>query len=339
MSLNRLSTLFLPSVENQLCDIIDKAAGENGRAQEMRTMLRYHLGLDDPSADASQRGKRIRPLILLLVTSAAGGDWKTGLPAAASVELIHNFSLIHDDIQDHSQLRRGRPTVWVKWGESQAINAGDAMFTLAQDVLLDLQDHVPAEVVLRASRVLQRACLALTQGQFLDLSYESRNDLDVEDYWPMVNGKTAALLSACTEIGALISETEIEICRAYRRFGRNLGLAFQALDDLLGIWGDAALTGKSTESDLLTGKKSLPVLYAIGENGAFARRWVQGPISVDEVAQLADQLKAEGAHEFTQACALDLTERSLTALEAAKPTGEAGVALRQLAEKLLSRHA
>jgi geranylgeranyl diphosphate synthase type I len=247
--------------------------------------------------------------------------------------------LIHDDIQDRSPLRRGRPTVWVKWGVPQAINAGDAMFTLAQNALLDLEVSLSPEIVLQAGRIFQHACLALTQGQYLDLSYEARGDLDLEAYWPMVEGKTAALLSACTEIGAVIAGADETTCRAYRHFGRDLGLAFQALDDMLGIWGDAALTGKSAESDLVTGKKSLPVLFALGENGPFARRWAQGPIHEAEVAELAAQLEAEGAYEYTQASASQLTERALGALDEAGPSGDAGQALRQLAGKLLSRQA
>jgi geranylgeranyl diphosphate synthase type I len=339
MTLNRHSMLYQPAIEDQLKAVVQLAGGADGLTGEMRAMLAYHLGWEGEGAGPRASGKRVRPLILLLIASAAGGDWQVALPAAAAVELIHNFSLIHDDIQDRSPLRRGRPTVWVKWGVPQAINAGDAMFTLAQNALLDLEVSLSPEIVLQAGRIFQHACLALTQGQYLDLSYEARGDLDLEAYWPMVEGKTAALLSACTEIGAVIAGADETTCRAYRHFGRDLGLAFQALDDMLGIWGDAALTGKSAESDLVTGKKSLPVLFALGENGPFARRWAQGPIHEAEVAELAAQLEAEGAYEYTQASASQLTERALGALDEAGPSGDAGQALRQLAGKLLSRQA
>jgi geranylgeranyl diphosphate synthase type I len=153
----------------------------------------------------------------------------------------------------------------------------------------------------------------------------------------MVSGKTAALLSACTELGALVAGCEGFVCGAYAKFGHSLGLAFQAQDDLLGIWGDAALTGKSSESDLVSSKKSLPVLFGLGQNGPFARRWEQGKITPQEVSDLAKQLDLEGAYEYTHARANALTERALQSLDQAGPQGEAGDALRALALKLLNR--
>jgi geranylgeranyl diphosphate synthase type I len=255
------------------------------------------------------------------------------------VELIHNFSLIHDDIQDRSPLRRGRSTVWTLWGQAQAINAGDSMFTLGQLALLRLGETVSAQAALQAMTILQQTCLHLTQGQYLDLSYERRGDLSLDAYWPMVSGKTAALLSACTRLGALAAGADEAAQQHYDDFGRLLGLAFQALDDLLGIWGDAARTGKSTESDLVSGKKSLPVLYGLGRGGPFARRWALGPIAADEVDQLAAQLEVEGARSYTQDQAGRLTTDALAALNAADPQGEAGLALRELADKLLLRTA
>jgi geranylgeranyl diphosphate synthase type I len=246
---------------------------------------------------------------------------------------------VHDDIQDQSPLRRGRPTLWTKWGVAQAINAGDVLFTLAQIALLRLAETVSTEAALRSASVLQETCLALTQGQYLDLSYEARGDLTLEAYWPMVSGKTAALLSGCTQLGALAAQASDPVCQAYSRFGRLLGLAFQALDDLLGIWGDAALTGKSTESDLLAGKKSLPVLYGLSLGGPFAARWAKGPVTAGEVARLAAQLEVEGGRAYTQQRASELTDEALAALEEVNPQGEAGEMLAALAKKLLQREA
>lgn len=251
--LEDFSAACLPEIEAELHSAVAPAGGE--RLSELHHILSYHLGWEGDGAGPAASGKRIRPLLLLLVTCAAGGDRTRALPAAAGIELIHNFSLIHDDIQDGSELRRARPTVWKIWGIPQAINAGDCMFTLAHRSMLNLQRHLPADVTLQCAQILQDACLELTQGQYLDISYEDRLDLTLEDYWAMTSGKTAALLAACAEIGALCAGAEASVCTAYRRFGQALGLAFQAEDDLLGIWGDAALTGKSTESDLVTGKK------------------------------------------------------------------------------------
>jgi geranylgeranyl diphosphate synthase type I len=191
--------------------------------------------------------------------------------------------------------------------------------------------------VLRAARLLQETCLSLTKGQYLDIAYEARGNLDLEAYWPMVSGKTAALLATCTEVGPLVAGADATCCAAYREFGHSLGLAFQAQDDLLGIWGDASLTGKSAESDLLTGKKSLPVLYGLSLNGAFARAWQAGPIQAEDVPKLAIQLKDEGAFDYTVERANRLTDQALKALDLAHPHGEAGEALRALALRLLNR--
>lgn len=333
MSLKSLSQEYLPAIEEELRQSVAAVNGDG--LDELHAMLAYHMGWQGEGASAP--GKRIRPLLLLLVAASAPADWRSALPAAAAVELIHNFSLIHDDIEDNSPLRRGRPTVWNRWGIPQALNSGDSMFTLAHLALLRLEATCSPPVVLDAARVLQRVCLHLTQGQYLDISYEQRCDLHVEHYWPMVSGKTAALLGACTELGALIAGVSAERRSAFLQFGRHLGLAFQAQDDLLGIWGDAALTGKSADSDLVSGKKSLPVLYALDQEGAFARRWRQGPIQPGEVAEIAGMMAAEGALDFTQQSADRLTAQALHSLQAAQPAGDAARALDELAALLLNR--
>jgi geranylgeranyl diphosphate synthase type I len=335
MALNHFIQEMLPAIENEMEFVLTMAKGSG--LEEFHYMLAYHLGWEGEGAGSEARGKRLRPLLLLLSSAAAGADWRRALPAAAAVELIHNFSLIHDDIEDNSALRRGRPTLWMRWGIPQAINAGDAMFTLAYLAILRLAESVSLQVAFQAGRILQETCLHLTQGQYLDISYEARGDLTLEAYWPMVGGKTAALLAACTRIGALAAEAEPTTCESYRLFGWYLGLAFQSQDDLLGIWGEAAATGKSAESDLLSGKKSLPVLYGLGQKGLFARRWMQGLISVEKVAGMARQLELEGARDYTIARADVLTKKAIKALDQAQPQGEAGEALRALASLLLER--
>jgi geranylgeranyl diphosphate synthase type I len=272
--------------------------------------------------------------LTLLSAAALGADWKQALPAAAGVELVHNFSLIHDDIQDHSAARRGRPTVWIKWGIPQAINAGDLMFTLAYQALLKCS---PGEVALAASQILSQACIRLTEGQYLDLSYETREDLPLESYWLMIAGKTAALLAACCELGALAAQADARQRQAMHNFGFDLGLAFQAQDDWLGIWGDASLTGKSVESDLATGKKTLPVVYALSLNKAFSRQWHSGPKTPQEVSSLAAILADEGAGDYTQKETERLTGQAILALEAAGCSQEGEQHLKYLAGQLLGR--
>jgi geranylgeranyl diphosphate synthase type I len=326
---------LLASIESELQRQISRL--DAPRTKMFHEMLTYHMGWTGEGAGPEATGKRIRPLLVLLTTAASGRDWQSALPAAAAIELVHNFSLVHDDIEDNSEKRRGRPTTWVKWGMPMAINVGDALFVLSNQAMMDLKDSYPADIVLKAAEVLHNTCLDLTRGQFMDISYEERNDLIVEDYWPMISGKTAALLSACCHIGALLGGADDAGQDAYRAFGHYLGLAFQAQDDILGIWGDEALTGKSAASDLIEGKNSLPVLAGLGANGKFAARWRQGSIRVEEVQDLARILASEGGYETATNAAKQMTDLALMSLRGADPQGEAGDALFELTDRLLKR--
>jgi geranylgeranyl diphosphate synthase, type I len=310
---------------------------DNPRTKPFHEMLTYHMGWTGEGAGPEATGKRIRPLMVLLCTAACGADWQSALPAAAAVELVHNFSLVHDDIQDNSDRRRGRPTAWVRWGAPMAINVGDALFVLSNQAIIDLKDNYPAGVVVRAAEILHNTCLDLTRGQFLDMSYEDRTDLGADDYWPMVAGKTAALLSACCQIGALLGGAEESKQDAYRSFGHYLGLAFQVQDDILGIWGDEAVTGKSAASDLVEGKNSLPVLAGLSAHGRFAARWKQGPIQPEELEEVARLLTNEGGYAKAYDASQQMTDLALLNLQQADPQGEAGEVLYELADRLLKR--
>ncbi len=335
--MKKLNETLLKAIEDDLKHQVARLNEPHTAAYH--EMLTYHMGWAGEGAGSKPRGKRIRPLLVLLTTSASGGDWKKALPAAAAIELAHNFSLLHDDIQDKSKTRRGRSTVWVKWGVAQAINAGDGMLILANIAMGDLQKHYPIEVILKAERSFQETCLDLTRGQHLDISYETRTDLKVGDYWKMISGKTAALLAICAHLGAMLGETSADIQLAYRDFGHYLGLAFQVQDDILGIWGDEALTGKSAASDLLEGKKSLPVLYGLEKDGEFAERWNAGSIKKEDVPEIAQLLEIEGVRLMAQQHADQMTDLSLKSLRMANPQGEAGDYLFELAERLLGREA
>lgn len=324
-----------PAIETELMDICRELIPVS--AEGLREQVMYHMGWQGEGAGPEAQGKRIRPILLLLCTGAAGGAWERALPAAAGVELLHNFSLIHDDIEDSSDLRHGRATVWKKWGIAQAINTGDAMFAMAQQAVMRLERHTTVATAYSAVKILLQASASLTYGQFLDISYERRRSMPVADYWPMVQGKTAALLAACAEMGALIGGADVEIRARFREFGLSLGLAFQSLDDVLGIWGNEALTGKSAQSDLVSGKKTLPVTFALEMNGEFARRWMKGPIEANEAAEVAALLEQEGARAFAESQADRYTQKALDALKAATQAGDAQDALRELANILLRR--
>src|SRR4030095_4603112 len=175
---------LLSAIETELQRQVSRL--DISRTKPFHEMLTYHMGWTGEGAGSEATGKRIRPWMVLLSSAACGGDWESALPAAAAVELVHNFSLVHDDIQDNSDKRRGRPTTWVKWGAPMAINVGDALFVMSNQAIMDLKEHYSADVVVKAAEILHNTCLELTRGQFLDMSYEKRADLGVDDYWPMV---------------------------------------------------------------------------------------------------------------------------------------------------------
>jgi len=327
---------FFPHIETELQKQVSRL--DQPRTKLFHEMLTYHMGWTGEGAGPEATGKRIRPTLVLLSAAASGGDWQQALPAAAAVELVHNFSLVHDDIQDNSPKRRGRDTAWVKWGAPLAINVGDALFVMSNQAIIDLKANYPAEVVVRAAEILHNTCLDLTRGQFLDMSYEERNDLAVADYWPMIAGKTAALLAACCQIGALLGGADESLQETYRSFGHYLGLAFQVQDDILGIWGDETVTGKSAASDLVEGKNSLPVLIGLGKRGKFSDRWSQGPIQQDEVEELARVLASEGGYGEAKEASIQMTDMAINSLREADPQGEAGEALFELTNRLLNRN-
>lgn len=335
MELEQAFLILRPPIEKELKAVmLDSISDEY---PVLREMMGYHMGWEGEGAGPETQGKRLRPILLLLSTVAAGADWEQALPAAAGVELLHNFSLIHDDVEDNGDLRHGRPTVWVKWGVPQAINAGDLMFTISNQAILKLKKSYSAEVVLRAQELFQQTCVKLTQGQYLDMWYENLNELPLDAYWSMVAGKTAALLACCTELGALLGGADSKLCGKYHQFGHLLGLAFQAQDDLLGIWGDVEKIGKSTSSDLYTKKKTLPVIYGLQQNGKFAEKWLSGEPKLEDVPEMALLLEDEGAREYTKQMAFDLTKKAQDALEEVVGGHQTGVALRQLTEKLIGR--
>jgi len=237
-----------------------------GASLPMYNMMRYHLGWVDKQGNpqSAPAGKRLRPILCLLACNAVGGEWQQALPAAAAVELVHNFSLIHDDIQDASPERRGRATVWHIWGQPQAINVGDGMHALALSSLLRLEESgVPHQKVVRAARILGEASLKLCEGQYLDISYENRLDIGIDDYLEMIGCKTAALFRSALEIGALLGTDDESLLTRLKLFGHDVGMTFQVHDDMLSIWGDEKTTGKPNTSDIKMKKKTLPVVYAL----------------------------------------------------------------------------
>lgn len=246
--------------------------------QAFYRQIEYHLGWVDADfiPTRSHPGKLLRPTLLLLAYEASGAWGKAqekgsdstdylrrALPAAAAVELTHNFTLIHDDIEDGDAERRHRATLWTLWGVPQAINTGDGLFALSRLVLWNvLAEGVESDIAVRLGAILDRTCLVIAEGQYLDISFEHRQDSSVSMYLDMISRKTAALMAAAAEMGALLGTRDRETITRLRDFGYAMGVAFQVRDDLLGVWTTEEL-GKTAAGDIYRRKKSLPILHAI----------------------------------------------------------------------------
>ena len=331
MSFSQFAEITLPVLEREMKTVISLSKIQDDLS--LYEMMIFHFGWDVPN---SKQGKRIRPLILLLANQACGGDWQEAIPAASAIELLHNFSLIHDDIEDQSDTRRGRTTLWKAYSLPLALNVGDSMYSLAYLGMQRLSLFKSTDVTLQAVNVFSETCLHLTQGQHLDISFEDKTSVTVEQYWQMIRGKTAALLAACAQIGAITAEAPAEKQNAFKQFGLNLGLAFQVYDDYLGIWGDPKLTGKSIASDLLARKKSLPVLYGLEKESEFAALWEKG-ITAENVELAAALLKQEGAYDYTQDYAIRLTEQAQQDLNETEASGETLIVFEELLQLLTRR--
>lgn len=305
------------------------AAAIDRLAPEIRHIATYHMGWTDRSGNPIEApgGKGVRPTLAILGAEAAWADPEVGVPGGVALELVHNFSLIHDDIIDSDTERHHRPTVWSVYGVGPAIVAGDALQVLAHQVLLEASPTTgPA-----ASAALAEATADMIAGQADDIAFEKRRSVTVEQCTAMSAAKTGALLGCASSIGAILAGAPDATVGALRDYGRHLGLAFQAVDDLLGIWGDPATTGKPAGSDLRQRKKSMPVVSALAAGGAEAeelRALVLGPepqpgeepmplepLSADEVDRARYLVEACGGREWTAVRAKANLDAALGALE------------------------
>jgi geranylgeranyl diphosphate synthase type I len=291
-------------------------------------MGRYHLGWVDrefaPAANVDQ-GKRMRPEIALLCCQAAGGAIERAAPLAAAIELLHNFTLVHDDIQDRSPTRRHRDTVWANWGESQAINAGDALFAAAHLALFESRRAgVSADCVLAIAEAFDRMTIEIVAGQVADLSFETRSDVQPGEYLAMISGKTAAIVRFAAWAGAEIAEADESVVQAFGEFGLALGLGFQIQDDLLGIWASAAATGKAAADDIRRKKKSLPILMLNqcanpADRAALDQRYAAPEIDARGVDEILALLKKYAIRPQIEAQVRAHHDRAVAALLLAAP--------------------
>ncbi len=281
-TLQRHQSTIDSALRTTLQKLIATTSSSTGHSllQRYYAQMQYHLGWVDADFLPAQAnpGKLLRPTLLLLAYEMAGAWGLTdtilspvdndylqrALPAAVSVELTHNFTLIHDDIEDHDTERRHRSTLWHIWGIPQAINTGDGMFALARLVLWDLLDQgVDGTLAARLASVLDRHIVAIAEGQYLDMSFETQNDVTVALYTDMISRKTAALMACSAQMGAMLGTTDQETIAGFHKFGNAIGIAFQVRDDILGVWASTEKLGKTSAGDIYRRKKSLPILHAL----------------------------------------------------------------------------
>ncbi|NKQ23387.1 polyprenyl synthetase family protein [Streptomyces galbus] len=315
-------------------------------APPMDTVAAYHFGWIDAQGNPAHGdgGKAVRPALAVLSAEVTGARPETGVPGAVAVELVHNFSLLHDDLMDGDEQRRHRDTVWKVHGPAQAILVGDALFALANELLLEL-GTVEAG---RATRRLTSATRALIDGQAQDISYEHRDRVSVEECLEMEGNKTGALLACASSIGAVLGGADDATADALEKYGYHLGLAFQAVDDLLGIWGDPEATGKQTWSDLRQRKKSLPVVAALAAGGdasaqlgdilaADAKSSDFETFSEEEFAARARLIEEAGGREWTAQEARRQHTIAIEALDAVDMPGEVRARFTALADFVVVR--
>jgi geranylgeranyl diphosphate synthase type I len=265
-------------------------------------MIRYHFGYDQSGKTKS--GKRLRPQLTLRTALEEGGTIQCALDAAIAIEILHNYSLVHDDIEDGDELRHGQTTIWAQYGIPHGINAGDAMCALSYLALMHEEAVVPSDRVVEMLHVLHEANLRMCEGQGIDIKFESLASVTMDQYLEMVSGKTGALFSASCELGALAAGCTPDRAKQYGRLGRAYGRAFQIRDDVLGTWGSTDITGKPNGADIARRKWSFPVVWALGtppsqEREAIAHAYARlerlGAVGVSEVVAALDRLGARSA--------------------------------------------
>ncbi|MDE0142346.1 MAG: type 2 isopentenyl-diphosphate Delta-isomerase [Caldilineaceae bacterium] len=348
-AIDEFASLWLPRIESEMRAVL---ATRHPLLAYHYEMMHYHMGWADESLRpiAQAAGKRIRPLLCLMSCAAVGGDPTCALPAAAAVEILHNFSLVHDDIQDGDETRRHRPTLWALWGVPQAINVGDGMFSLAYAALVRAKENSSPEVMPdpagdsnwahKAFERFTEICICLTEGQHLDLSFEEREDVTVAEYLRMIEGKTAALIAGSLALGAQFGGAGLRKSKCLYQFGHDIGMAFQIQDDILGIWGDPEVTGKPAGNDILRRKKSLPLLYGLEHpklGDSIRSLWTRG-IGEEELPDAIALLDRTDAKNWSEDKVRQYHSQARQALKEGMDEESDGSLLLGLANQLLQRN-
>ena len=310
------------------------------------SLLRYHLGWEEANGKpaAVPTGKGLRPILCLTACEVAGGKWQDALPAAAALELVHNFSLIHDDIQDCDSRRWDRPTLWTVHGQAKAIAAGNAMRVIADQTLMHLsKSGMSRALVSDVAIELTGRYLEMIEGQYLDMAFEEADNVTVEQYLDMVGRKTGALIESAMYMGALVATRDQSQAQGFGACGRRLGLAFQVRDDYLGIWGDPTATGKAVGADIRRKKKSMPVVHLFEHASAKDRAWLdsayetEGDVSGEDVERILEMLNRLGTPTYVQDAAIAHAEGAMEAADGLGLGSSARETVQAMAEFFVTR--
>lgn len=325
-SISRTDSIF-PSILTRYGQVIQEGLMTSISTSQLKLFspLRYHMGWETPIGEQIQKpsnqGKSLRPALCLFASEALDGDWTQAIPAAVAIDLVHNFSLIHDDIQDGDTKRRNMPTLWYLWGHNKAILSGNVMHALAYKTASTLMEKgISNEKALRTSQLLSESSLSMIQGQCLDLNFEKVIEVSVEQYLEMIKLKTGTLIACSLEIGALLaSDNEVQL-KKFSKYGGHIGKLFQIRDDVLGIWGDSKKTGKATANDIRRKKKSLPIVYALSKATGQARRslnriYQSKSITENEVEEVLNILDHLGAQQFANSVVVHEAELAMKTIQ------------------------
>lgn len=309
------------------------------------SLLRYAMGWSDADGTSvsAPQGKALRPTLCLLTCEAICGEYRRALPPAVSLELIHNFSLIHDDIQDRDEYRRHRPTVWKVWGEPIALTAGNVMRIVADTSVEGLRgDSVAAADIVTVSKVLTEASLEMIEGQYLDVSFEGRSDIGMKSYLDMISRKTGALLRTPMHVGAIMGTGDPAVIESFRECGRSLGYVFQIRDDALGIWSEEKTTGKPVGADIRRKKNSLPIVHAMSQADRTQRQalehvYEKESVEDADVETVLDIMDGLGTEAFANSMASEHCDRALERLAEVEIPPRARADIEELVTFLLVR--
>ena len=307
----------------------------------------YYMGWTDVdgSETSNSGGKRLRPTLALLAAEAAGGKPERAMPVAVSLEYVHNFSLIHDDLEDQDRIRHHRPTVWAVWGEPTAIVSGNAMLKIADRALERLGDHgISEEVLLETKHSLAANYLRMMEGQYLDIQFESLDSVTVEQYLDMIERKTGALIETAVFLGSLVGRPggpDAGFSAGLRSVGYELGRIFQIRDDILGVWGGQE-TGKPVGADIERKKKALPAIHALSTASGPAKKRIVDIFAKDridgrDVEDALEIMEDLGTQQYCQSLADDRWRRARSVIQSLKLAGNTASDLEDLGEFLLVR--